>query len=118
VKRASKVVVLGLVTAALGILVQIASGIDYPTVPPGLLILLIPAALVAWGRWRWTLILAVLAALFIVVGYFPSGAAARLLDLSNVGAFAGLWLQFAAGIVTLIAGIAWIVQTHRARSSA
>jgi hypothetical protein len=114
--RASKAVVLGLVTAAAGIVIQIASGVDYPAVPPGLLILLIPAALVVWGRWRWTPILASLAALFIVVGYFPSGAAVRLLDLSHVGAFVGLWLQFAAGIVTVIAGITAIVQTYRPRS--
>jgi hypothetical protein len=114
--RASKAVPLGLVIAAAGIVIQIASGVDYPTIPPGLLILIIPAALVFWGRWPWTLIVAVLAALFIVIGYFPSGAAARLLDVTDVGAFLGLWLQFAAGIVTVIAGFIATVQTYRLHS--
>jgi hypothetical protein len=59
---------------------------------------------------------AALAALFIVVGYFPSGAAVRLLDPTPVGVFVGLWLQFAAGIVTVIAGITAIVQTYRPHS--
>jgi hypothetical protein len=36
----------------------------------------------------------VAAALVIVVGYVPSGAAGALLDPTGSGAFLGLWLQF------------------------
>jgi hypothetical protein len=46
---AAKLQVAGLVVAAAGIVIQIASGADYPTVPPGLIILLAAAVLVALG---------------------------------------------------------------------
>jgi len=42
-----------LVVAAAGIVIQIASGAEYPTIPPGLIILLAAAGLVALAtRWR------------------------------------------------------------------
>jgi hypothetical protein len=45
--------VAGLVVAAAGIVIQIASGAEYPTIPPGLIILLAAAGLVALAtRWR------------------------------------------------------------------
>jgi hypothetical protein len=46
--------VAGLVAAAAGIAIQIASGADYPTVPPGLILVLAAAGLVAGlaATWR------------------------------------------------------------------
>jgi hypothetical protein len=58
----------GLLIAAVSIPIQIAGGADYPVVPPGLLILAAAAALVLFAPWRWTLILAALATLFIGIG--------------------------------------------------
>jgi hypothetical protein len=58
----------GLLIAAAGIPIQIAGGAHYPTVPPGLLILLAAAALVLLAPWRWALGLASLATLFLSVG--------------------------------------------------
>jgi hypothetical protein len=46
--------VIGLVVAAAGIMIQYVSGVDYPTVPPGAIILLTAAAVVAFGPWRWS----------------------------------------------------------------
>jgi hypothetical protein len=47
--------VVGLVVAAAGIMIQYASGVDYPTIPPGPpIILLAAAAVVAFGPWRWS----------------------------------------------------------------
>lgn len=95
-------------------MIMIVSGVNFQTpIPPGLFILLIPAGLVAFGRRRWTPIIATIAGLFIFVGYFPSGAAVRLLDLSQFGAFIGLWLQFLASFVAVVAGIVAIVQNYR-----
>jgi hypothetical protein len=80
------------------------SGVTFTTaVPPGLLILLIPAGLVAAGRWRWASVLAGIAALFIVVGYIPSGAIGQLFDPVASGAFVGLWLQFGGASVAVAA---------------
>jgi hypothetical protein len=39
----------GPVVAGAGIIIQYASGVDYPTIPPGPIILLAPAAVVAFG---------------------------------------------------------------------
>jgi len=110
---ASKLTVFSLLAAAAGVVIQIISGVDYPTIPPGLFILLIPAGLVAFGRWRWTPVIATLAGLFIFVSYFLSGSTVRLLDLSQFGAFIGLWLQFLAVIVTVVAGTVATVQNYR-----
>ncbi|MDQ3568696.1 MAG: hypothetical protein M3397_11540 [Actinomycetota bacterium] len=112
---ASKLTIFSLVAAAAGVVIMIVSGVDFPTIPPGLIILLIPAGLVAFGRWRWTPIIATLAGLFIFVGYFLSGSTVRLLDLSQFGAFIGLWLQFLASFVTVVAGIVATVQNYRTR---
>ncbi len=112
---ASKLTIFSLVAAAAGGVIMIVSGVDFPTIPPGLFILLIPAGLVAFGRWRWTPIIATLAGLFIFVGYFLSGSTVRLLDLSQFGAFIGLWLQFLASFVTVVAGIVATVQNYRTR---
>jgi hypothetical protein len=48
-------------------------------------------------------VLAGVAALFIVVGYIPSGAIGQLLDPVASGAFVGLWLQFGGASVALVA---------------
>ena len=49
---AGKATVAALLVAAAGFAIQIASGVDVPTVPPGLVIMLAAAALVAFGPWR------------------------------------------------------------------
>lgn len=111
---ASRTVVLSLVVAAVGVLTMALSGVDFTTtVPPGLIILLLPAGLVAFGRWRWTPIIATLAGLFIVVGYFPSGSAGALLDLTRFGPFLGLWLQLAASLVAVVAGVVACIQNYQ-----
>jgi hypothetical protein len=43
--------VTGLLVAAVGIVIQIIGGIDYPVVPLGLVIVVVAAALVASARW-------------------------------------------------------------------
>jgi hypothetical protein len=79
-----------LVVAAAGVVLQIVSGADYPLVPPVFFILLIPAGLIAFRRWRWTPITAVLGGLFLTIGLFASGASPRLFDLSKFGVAVGL----------------------------
>jgi hypothetical protein len=50
---ASKLTVAALLVAALGFAIQTFSGIDVPTVPPGLVILVVAATVVALLPWRW-----------------------------------------------------------------
>lgn len=112
---ASKLTAVVLVAGAAGVVIQIVSGVDFPTIPPVFFILLIPAGLIVFGRWRWTPAIAVLAGLFLTIGLFLSGESVRLLDLGQFGAFIGLWLQFLASFVTVVAGIVATIQNFRAR---
>jgi hypothetical protein len=115
---AGKLTVVSLVVAAVGVVIQIVSGADYPRVPPVFFILLIPAGLIAFGRWRWTPVLAVLAGLFLTFGFFASGESPRLFDPSRLGDSVGLWVQMLAVIVAAVAGGIATVHNYRSRTSA
>ena len=114
---AGKVTVVALLVAAAGFAIQIVSGVDVPTVPPGLVIMLVAAALVAFGPWRWTPVVGVVVGLFLLVGFFASGSVGSLLAPDQSGVFVGAWIQFLAVIVTVVAGIVAAVQNYRSRTS-
>lgn len=109
-----KVTVAALLVAAAGLVVQLFSGIDFPTIPPGLVILLAAAGLVAFGPWRWAPIAGTILGIWLLVGLSLSGEAGRLLDPSGFGGFAGLWIQTLAIIVAIVAGIVATAQNLRA----
>ena len=75
-----KVTVVALLLAAAGFVIQIVSGVDVPTVPPGLIILLVAAALVAFGPWWWTPVVCIVVGLFFLAGFFASGSVDSLLE--------------------------------------
>ncbi len=103
--------VIGLVGAAVGVTVLLLDGVGFSTpVPPGLVILLVPAAAVAVDRRRWTAVLAGLAALFVVASYVPSGAAAQLFQPGRPGTAVGLWLQLVGSAVAAVAAAVAVVQ--------
>jgi len=108
--------VAALLVAAAGFVVQIVSGVDVPTVPPGLVIMLVAAGLVAFLPWRWTPVIGTAVGLFLFVGFFASGAVGNLLDASQGGVFIGAWIQFLAVIVAVIAGVVATVQNYRNRT--
>ena len=114
---ASKLTVTALLVAAAGFVIQIVSGVDVPTVPPGLVIMMVAAALVAFGLWRWTPVVGVVVGLFLLVGFFASGSVGSLLAPDQSGVFVGAWVQFLAVIVTVVAGIVAAVQNYRSRIS-
>lgn len=113
---AGKLTVAGLIAAATGVVIQMISGVAYPTIPPVFFILLMPAGLIAFGRWRWTPIIAALAGLFLINGLFASGASARLFDLSQSGGSVGLWVQMLGVVVATVAGIIATIQNYRSRT--
>ena len=114
---ASKLTVAALLVAAAGFAIQIFSGVDVPMVPPGFVIMLVAAGLVAFLPWRWIPVVGAAVGLFLLVGFFASGAVGSLLDPSRLGIFVGAWIPFLAVIVTVVAGIVAALQNYRIRTS-
>jgi hypothetical protein len=114
VSPAGKATVVALITAAVGVAIQIAAAAPYPTVPPVFFILLIPAGLIALGRWWWAPIFAVLAGVFLTIGLFASGEAGRLVDPTSVADSVGLWTQMVAVLAATVSG-ALAVRTNLRR---
>ena len=112
-----KITLAALVVAAVGVVIQIAAGHPYPTVPPVFFILLIPAALLAFGRWRWAPVPAVLAGLFLTIGLFASGASGRLFDLTNPADSLGIWIQTLAVLAATAAAIVSTIQNYTGQAS-
>ena len=112
---ADKLIIAGMIIATVGIVIQIVSGVNYPKVPPVFFILLIPAGLVAFGRWRWARVLTILAGLFLLQGLLASGAYVRLLDVNRPGGFggsAGLWIQQVGEVMATVAAIFALIRSY------
>jgi hypothetical protein len=101
-----------LLIATVGIYVQIVGGNvpDYPAVPPGALVLVAGAAIVAFVPWRWAPVAAILVALFMIVGLFGAGQATRLIEVDTFLDTLGLWIQMVAVVVALVTGVVAIVR--------
>jgi hypothetical protein len=112
----SKTTIGALLVAAAGFVIQIVSGVEVPTIPPGLVIMLVAAGMVAFLPWRWMPVVGAAAGLFLLVGFFASGAVDNLLDPGRLGVFAGAWVQFLGVIVVAIAGIVAAIQNYRTKS--
>ena len=116
----STIQVAGLLLAAVGLVIQIVSGVPgFPPVPPGPIILAAAAAFVTFAPWRWAPIVGLAATVFLVVGFIvslpTSGAAEQLGDPGAFGPFGGTAL-FVIGLLTaLVAGAAATVHGLRRR---
>jgi hypothetical protein len=98
--------VAGMLVAVVGIVIQIVTGVDYPTVPPGPIVLLVAAGIVAVGRWRWSPIVGVVVPAFLLVGGTIAGFANdELWDPGEPGQFFGLVVQAVGVIAALIGGV-------------
>jgi hypothetical protein len=90
-----------------GIIVQIAAHVTYPTVPPGLIIVAVAAAITGLVRSRWAPLAAVVSGAGTLVGGLAnSGWRDRLSGIGGLAQISGTWLQVAAGAVALVAGVA------------
>lgn len=106
--------VAGLVTAALGVIVLILVGVPgFPLIPPGPIILLVAAGLVAFLPWRWAPVLGLLAAAFLSVGAVLAGATAAMLATpAAVGPFVGSVIEVVGLAVALVAGASATVRAR------
>ncbi len=114
---AGKLTVTALLVAAVGFAIQIVFGLTVPTIPPGLVILVGAAALVAFVRQRWAPGIGVVVGVFMLVGFFASGALVNLVDPARLGVLAGAWVQFIAVLATIVTGIVAVVQNYRRRTA-
>jgi hypothetical protein len=105
----------GLFAGAAGIVAQKIAGVAMPTVPPGLVLLLVAAGLMLNPRWRWAAVVGVLAGVAEVAGFFGSGTGARLFDLGELGTAAASWLRLAGIAVAVVAGVVTLTYRRTAR---
>jgi Domain of unknown function (DUF4383) len=118
----TKLTILGLISVAIAIWIQWLSGDPaYPKFPPGPMIFIAVAAIVAMGtRWWWTPLIGALIALLVTSGWFAllPREVLRLTHPGSVGKFAagifaGTLLQIVALLFTDIAGLAATIQNYR-----
>lgn len=113
---AGKLTVVALLVAAIGFVIQMVAGVtNTPTIPPGLVAILLAAGLVAFLPGPGVPIAGPAAGLFNLVVFVAVGAADRLVQPSSASAFVGAWLMVVALVVAIIAGTIATVQNHRAQ---
>jgi hypothetical protein len=94
--------------------VQIIAGANYPTVPPGLIIVLVAATLVLFLPWRWAPLIGVLIGGFLFFGGVKAaGSRYDLTHPGHPGVFVGIWIEMLALAVAVIAGIAALTIANR-----
>jgi hypothetical protein len=99
--------VAGLVVGALGIAILWASGVAFPfVIPPGIVILLVGASVVAVAKWRWAPAVGAFLGLFVFVGFLisPSGVPS-LLGQNGMAVAVGQGIQVIGVLTALIAGV-------------
>ncbi|MEV0899162.1 hypothetical protein [Actinoplanes sp. NPDC049802] len=104
----------GLLLCAVSILMQIAGGADYPTVPPGAVITAAAGLIVLFVSSRYIVILGLLVAAFITFGAFAApDTAEHLAEPGEFLVFLGSVVQIAALAVAVIGGLVATVRAFR-----
>jgi hypothetical protein len=122
VSRASLFNVVGLLAAVAGILIELAGGVDFPAVPPGLVILLATIAVVVLARrWWWSALVGVIAPAVMLVGGFVAepGILPLLREPEETLPFTGAVVQLAGLVLAIAAGLVAVATAwgrSRARS--
>jgi hypothetical protein len=104
-QRTSRLTVVALLIAAVGFVTQMVAGVtDTPTIPPGLVAILIAAGLIAFVPGRRIPLAGVGAGLFNLVASLAVDAVDRLSDTSPASGFIGAWLMHIGLIAACILG--------------
>ncbi|MBC9735257.1 hypothetical protein [Nocardioides marmotae] len=107
--RSRAILVGGLLVGAVGIAILWAAGVDFPVaIPPGLVILLTGAAVVAGVRRRWSDGVGALLGLFVIVGFVLSGINAdgfdNLLGENGAAVAIGQVVQLVGVVTAAVSG--------------
>ena len=112
--RTSRSTVVALLIAAVGFVTQMVAGVtDTPTIPPGLVVILVAAGLVAFVPGRWMPLAGVVAGLFNLVASVVVDAVDRLIDPSPATGFIGAWLMYIGLIAACVVGTIATVRNAR-----
>lgn len=95
--------IIGLVTAATGILVLFAVGVVTAPVPVGTIVLLATALVVALAPWRWAPALGLAVTLYLIVGFVLNETASQLSGPAGTGELIGS-LALALGLFAAAVG--------------
>lgn len=101
--RSTAAQLIGLVTAAAGILVLFVVGVVTAPVPVGTLVLLTAAAVVAFAPWRWAPALGLAVTLYLIVGLVLNETSSRLSGAAGQGELIG-FLVLALGLFAATVG--------------
>jgi hypothetical protein len=103
--RTSRLTAVALLIAAVGFVTQMVAGVtDTPTIPPGLIVILVAAGLVAFVPGRWMPLAGVVAGVFNLVASIVVDAVDRLTDPSPATGFIGAWLMHIGLIAACVLG--------------
>ncbi|NBE96959.1 hypothetical protein FE391_34775 [Nonomuraea sp. KC401] len=111
------VTVAGLIAGAVGMVVQRVAGVNMPVVPPGLVLLVGSALLIAFTGWRWTPALGALIGLSEAAAIVATGQLAVLADVTSIGVFLGTWIRTIGVVVASVAGVLATVAAYRSRTA-
>ena len=110
-----KLTVVALLIASVGFIAQMVSGVtDTPTIPPGLVAIVVAAALVAFTSWVGAPLITVAAGVLNLIAFVVVGAVDRLIETTPLLAFVGSWLMVVALIVSCTTGTIAALDTRRA----
>jgi hypothetical protein len=116
--NARRIAAAAVAASGVGIVIQIAAHVHYPTVPPGLIIVAAAAAVAAFVPRRWAALAAVLSGAGTLVGGLANAPwRERLSGVGSIGAVAGTWVQIAAGSIGLVAGLLALRLADRGESA-
>jgi hypothetical protein len=103
-RGARKLTVAGLAVGAIGIVLQRLAGVDMPIVPPGLVMLVVAAALIGFTRWKWAPVVGVLIAAAELAAV-SIGGLSKLTEVEQMGVFLSTWVRAVGVTVALLAGV-------------
>jgi hypothetical protein len=97
--------VIGLLAGAVGIVILRLAGTPMPLVPPGLVLLIAAALLVALQRWRWAPAVGALVGLAEIIGFVASGSWIGLANIDQIWILVGTWIRGLGIVTAVLAGI-------------
>ena len=109
--------VIGLVAAAVGIVLLMVAGVDMPVVPPGLVMLAVAAVAAAVSGRRWVAVVAVLVGVAELVGLLASGSATNLFSPGTFLVGTGTWIRLVGTLVAIAAGSIWLVRNRQSATA-